>query len=110
MMTRCNGCNTELVDGGVDWYCPNKECSYERDAAKAWLAEYKEQKEYEKAKEIILAHKDYENLSNLKFYCAYRMMELIEDKESVVTKTVIFKKEDVEDDGFITVYPPLDKN
>lgn len=46
-MTKCNGCNTELVDGGVDWYCPNKECSYERDAAKAWLAKMKEQKEWE---------------------------------------------------------------
>ena len=46
-MTKCNGCNTELVDGGVDWYCPNKECSYERDAAKAWLAEIKEQEEWE---------------------------------------------------------------
>ena len=88
-MTKCNGCGTELVDGRIDWYCPNKECSYERDAAKAWLAEYKEQKEYEKAKEIILAHEDHENLSHLKFYCAYRMMELSEDKESVVTKTVI---------------------
>ena len=54
--------------------------------------------DYEKAKEIILAHKDHENLSRLKFYCVYRMMELIEDKESVVTKTVIFKKENVEDD------------
>ena len=46
-MIKCNGCGTALVDGGVDWYCPNKECSYERDAAKAWLAEYKEQKEWE---------------------------------------------------------------
>ena len=46
-MTKCNGCGTELVDGGVDWYCPNKECSYERDAAKAWLAEIEEQEEWE---------------------------------------------------------------
>ena len=46
-MAKCNGCGTELVDGGVDWYCPNKECHYERDAVKAWLAEYKEQREWE---------------------------------------------------------------
>ena len=45
---KCNGCGTELVDGGVDWYCPNKSCTFERDAVKKWMAAIKLQKDWER--------------------------------------------------------------
>ena len=43
---KCNGCGTEQVDGGMDWYCPNEECTYERDQAREWLAAMKAHEEW----------------------------------------------------------------
>ena len=30
MSHTCRGCGTELVDGGIDYFCPNKECGEDR--------------------------------------------------------------------------------
>lgn len=47
MTTVCDGCGTLLVDGGVDWYCPNKSCRHDLIEAGRWLREVNERKERE---------------------------------------------------------------
>ncbi|MBO9428052.1 hypothetical protein [Sulfitobacter sp. R18_1] len=40
----CEGCGTERVLApGIDYYCPNKECSYERDQMFARIAQNRAQ-------------------------------------------------------------------
>lgn len=55
MNASCEGCGTELADGGVDFYCPNKECNHDRIVAGRMLRqirEARERQEYERLKAI----------------------------------------------------------
>lgn len=52
-LVTCDGCGTPLADGGVDWFCPSKSCTFERDQARAYAkqwAEQRERAEYERLK------------------------------------------------------------
>ena len=55
MSARCQACGTELADGGVDLFCPNKDCNHDRIVAGRMLRqirEDRERKEYQRLKAI----------------------------------------------------------
>jgi uncharacterized Zn finger protein (UPF0148 family) len=45
MMTNCKHCNTPLVDGNIDWYCPNKMCDGTIIEARTIFKQLTEQRE-----------------------------------------------------------------
>ena len=55
MNARCESCGTELADGGVDLFCPNKDCDHDRIVAGRMLRnirEARERQEYQRLKAI----------------------------------------------------------
>jgi hypothetical protein len=49
----CAGCGEPLKDGGIELYCSNDACTYERDRAREWARQWKEERElaeYERLK------------------------------------------------------------
>lgn len=53
MNATCEGCGSELADGGVDMFCPNNDCDYEMKQARKVLQrirEARERAEYERLK------------------------------------------------------------
>lgn len=55
MNARCEGCGTELADGGVDLYCPNVKCDYDQRKMFQMVRqsiEARERKEYQRLKAI----------------------------------------------------------
>lgn len=52
MNASCEGCGTELADGGVDFYCPNKECNHDRIVAGRMLRQIRESRERQEYKRL----------------------------------------------------------
>lgn len=53
--SECEGCGAKLADGGVDFYCPNKECDHDKIVAGLMLRKIREaheRQEYQRLKAI----------------------------------------------------------
>ena len=52
MVSSCKGCGSPLVDGGIDWFCDNKDCQYEFLQAVKMHRAMKEREEFEEYKRL----------------------------------------------------------
>lgn len=59
-MTNCEYCGDPLVDGGIDWYCPKKDC-HDKELGKIFLA-FRERKQQEERKEYERLKAKYETI------------------------------------------------